>query len=75
MRVRCDGCGQIQFDQPVVIKNANGSDEVQPDDTLHLHTYHKDGYFVWELRTQFGVLVAGADAAPGSGHLCPELQP
>lgn len=72
MRVRCDGCGEIQFDQPVSM-TVDGVATVQPDDTLHLHTYHKDGYFIWELRSQFGVLLEGRDGVPGVGHQCPEL--
>lgn len=74
MRVRCDGCGMVVYDQPVV-KMVNGEAIPQPDDTLHLHTYHKDSYFIWELRANDGTLLAGVDGVPGVGHLCPELAP
>lgn len=74
MRVRCDGCGEIQFDGPVTMM-VNGEAIEQPDETLHLHTYHKAGYFIWELRASNGTLLEGRDGVPDVGHLCPELIP
>lgn len=55
MRVRCDGCGEIQHDAPM------------PSDA-HVHGYHKDGFYMWEIRDEMGHLLA-----EGTDHACPEL--
>jgi hypothetical protein len=68
MKIRCDGCGDVVFDEPLSLKG-KGEDPVDvADGDALLFTRHNGKQFEWEIRHSTNGAVLG-----GGMHECDEL--